>query len=97
MKKHVPSSCRDLTYLATIQDQPGWDLAKLQSAIQEKLAFLARSKGKPADYYTISGCIAGGEAGVDMADAFSEFLGVLSNGAREFQLLSAICCSRRDP
>jgi hypothetical protein len=37
----------------------------------------------------ISGCIAGGEAGVDLADAFSEYLGVLSNGARE--LLCCVC------
>jgi hypothetical protein len=89
MKTHVPHSCRDLTYLATIQDQPGWDMPELESAIKEKLSGIAKSKGRSADYYVISGCIAGGEAGVDLADAFSEYLGVLSNGARE--LLCCVC------
>lgn len=86
MKKHVPHSCRDLSYLSTIQDQPGWDLPKLESAIKEEISRIARSRGKESDYYTITGCIAGGEAGVDLADAFSEYLGVLSNGAREYSI-----------
>ena len=89
MKTHIPPSCRDLTYLSTIQDQPGWGLAKLESAIKEKLSIIATRKGKDAAYYKICGCIAGGEAGVDLADAFSEYLGVLSNGAREYILVAS--------
>ena len=84
MKKHIPPTCRDLTYLAMIQDQPGWDMAMLESAIKEQLSSIAKSKGKDSDYYAIAGCIAGGEAGVDLADAFSEHLGVLSNGASKW-------------
>jgi hypothetical protein len=83
MKTHVPQSCRDLTYLAKIQDQPGWTLQDLEKAVKDTAARLAKAKGRQEDFYTIAGCIAGGEAGVDLADAFSEHLGVLSNGARE--------------
>lgn len=64
-------------------------MPELESAIKGKLSGIAKSKGRSADYYVISGCIAGGEAGVDLADAFSEYLGVLSNGARE--LLCCVC------
>ena len=83
IKKHIPPSCRDLTYLSTIQDRPGWDMAKLELAVKEQLSSIAKSKGRDLDYYAITGCIAGGETGVDLADAFSEHLGVLSNGARK--------------
>ncbi len=60
----------------------GWDLKDLEKAVKAAAASAARKIGKDEDYYTIVGCIAGGEAGVDMADAFSEHLGVLSNGAK---------------
>ena len=84
MKKRIPPSCHDLTYLTTIQNQPGWGMAKLESAVKEQLSSIAKGEGKDSDYYTIVGCIAGGDSGVDLADAFSEHLGVLSNGARKF-------------
>jgi hypothetical protein len=87
MKSHVPHSCRDLTYLAQIQDRPGWTLADLEAAVRETAAQSARRRGRADDYYEIVGCIAGGEAGVDLADAFSEYLGVMSNGAREWRML----------
>mmetsp|Transcript_32066 Transcript_32066/g.65415 ORF Transcript_32066/g.65415 Transcript_32066/m.65415 type:complete len:694 (+) Transcript_32066:419-2500(+) len=82
MKTHVPVSCKDLTYLAQVQDVEGWNLKDLEKAVKEAAASAAIKIGKNRDFYTIVGCIAGGEAGVDMADAFSEYLGVLSNGAQ---------------
>ena len=92
MKSHIPHSCRDLKYLAQIQDRPGWTLADLEAAVREKASQLARLRGKTDDYYTMVGCITGGEAGVDLADAFSEYLGVLSNGTREFRHACSSCC-----
>ena len=82
MKTHVPVSCRDLTYLAEIDDLDPWSLDDLEKNIKQAASAAARKLGRPADYYTIVGCIAGGEAGVDMADLLSEKLGVLSNGAQ---------------
>jgi hypothetical protein len=80
MKTHVPPPAKDLTYLAEIDDVDPWSLDDLIYAIRMTCSFKARGSGKDDDYYVICGCIAGGEAGVDMADALSERLGVLSNG-----------------
>ncbi|KAL7527362.1 hypothetical protein ACHAXR_001915, partial [Thalassiosira sp. AJA248-18] len=82
MKTHVPPSCRDLTYLAQVDDLDPWSLDELIGAVKNAASKAAQKSGKPADYYTIAGCIAGGEAGVDMADLLSEKLGVLTNGAQ---------------
>eukprot|EP01082_Thalassiosira_pseudonana_P003715 g3607.t1.3.5e174189 g3607 g3607.t1 contig12:2413065-2415727(-) len=82
MKTHVPVSCRDLKYVAQVQDEEGWDLNDLEKAVKATAVSAANKIGRGEDYYTIVGCIAGGEAGVDVADAFSEHLGVLSNGAK---------------
>ena len=82
MKTHVPVSCRDLTYLAEIDDLDPWSLNDLLTNIHQTASSVATTAGRPSDYYTIVGCIAGGEAGVDMADLLSEKLGVLSNGAQ---------------
>jgi len=86
MKTHVPVSCRDLTYIAQVDDLPEWSLEDLAKAVKAAAADHAAQKlGKRSilgDYYTIVGCIAGGEAGVDMADLLSEHLGVMSNGAQ---------------
>ena len=78
---HVPLSCRDLTYVADVDDLPGWSLDDLVAAIERAAREHAVGIGQPRDYYTIGGCLAGGEAGVDMADLLSEKLGGLSNGA----------------
>lgn len=69
MKTHVPVSCADLRYHAELTQGDGASL--------EEMEMLARKAGEP---YEIIGCVAGGEAGVDFADEFSEHLGVLSNG-----------------
>lgn len=80
MKTHVPVSCKDLTYLAQVQDIEPWTLSDLENAVKDAAASAARNIFQDDDYFTIVGCIAGGEAGVDMADALSDHLGVLSNG-----------------
>ncbi|KAL7527822.1 hypothetical protein ACHAXR_007267 [Thalassiosira sp. AJA248-18] len=82
MKTHVPVSCRDLTYIAQVDDLDPWSLDNLIDAVKNEASRVAQESGKPTDYYTIAGCIAGGEAGVDMADLLSEKLGVLTNGAQ---------------
>lgn len=90
MKTHVPPPAKDVSYLAEIDDIEPWTLVELTSNIQTLLSLKASESDKPANYYTIVGCIAGGEAGVDMADALSEHIGVLSNGTQgDF-------CNRRD-
>lgn len=82
MKTHVPPPAKDLTYLAEIDDVEPWSLDDLIFAVKDAASKQARKAGRSDDYYAIAGCIAGGEAGVDMADALSERLGVLSNGTQ---------------
>lgn len=82
MKTHVPVSCRDLTYIAEVDDLDHWSLEDLETEVKKAASAAAVKANKPSDYYTIVGCIAGGEAGVDMADALSEKLGVLTNGTQ---------------
>ena len=87
MKTHIPLSCRDLTYIAQVDDLQPWSVQDLIDNIKAAASNYAISKGKETkggteSYYTISGCIAGGEAGVDMADLLSEQLGVLTNGTK---------------
>ncbi|CAJ1933147.1 unnamed protein product [Cylindrotheca closterium] len=74
MKTHVPQSVGTLEYLASIDepmDAPAGDEGLkmtgdlIQQAIKDK---------------TIHAVLAGGEAGVDLADALSEYLGLLTNG-----------------
>jgi len=79
---HIPISCRDLRYLAQIEDRPNWTLEDLVDTIRATLSSAATESGRAANHYAIGGCLAGGEAGVDVADALSERLGVLGNGAR---------------
>jgi biotin carboxylase len=67
MKTHVPQSCGKMSYLAEI-DEEG-DLKHTADAVKAA----AGDRG-------IAACLAGGEAGVDLADALSEFLGVRTNG-----------------
>jgi hypothetical protein len=82
MKKHVPRSCHDLTYIAEVEDVESWSLEDLIVAIMDAKSFKARGAGQTDDYYAIVGCIAGGDAGVDMASMLSERFEVLSNGAQ---------------
>lgn len=106
MKTHIPESCRDLTYIAQVDDIEPWTSDDLIVAVNSAASNHALTKlGRPADYYTIVACIAG-EAGVDMADLLSEKLGLLSNGTKgEFAMRrdkkvqasaissSCFCCS----
>ncbi|KAL7526907.1 hypothetical protein ACHAWF_001964, partial [Thalassiosira exigua] len=81
-------SCRDLEYVAQLDDLAPWTVDDLIANIQRTAADAAfrsgkcRSREDAAKYYEIVGCLAGGEAGVDMADVLSERLGVMSNGAK---------------
>jgi biotin carboxylase len=67
MKKHVPLSCRKLNYLAEVEESE--TLAKTSESIYEAVGSLR-----------VVACLAGGEAGVDLADALSEHIKVRSNG-----------------
>eukprot|EP00547_Thalassionema_nitzschioides_P005643 CAMPEP_0194216736 /NCGR_PEP_ID=MMETSP0156-20130528/19566_1 /TAXON_ID=33649 /ORGANISM="Thalassionema nitzschioides, Strain L26-B" /LENGTH=949 /DNA_ID=CAMNT_0038945567 /DNA_START=101 /DNA_END=2950 /DNA_ORIENTATION=- len=67
MKTHIPNSCSSLKYFL--------EMTQVES-LDETAANL-RSKLEP---HSIVACIAGGEAGVDVADALSENMGLMSNG-----------------
>lgn len=67
MKTHVPLSCTHLEYYAVVDEKVTLE--------QTKQAVL-----KAAGELHVIGCIAGGEAGVDLADALSESLEVSTNG-----------------
>lgn len=67
MKTHIPISCGKLNYKAIVEETG--TLSDTASAVR-----------KAAGGLRIVGCIAGGEAGVDLADALSEYLNVRSNG-----------------
>jgi len=67
MKTHIPISCGKLNYKTQV-DEVG------------SLIETAEAVKKAAGAFKIVGCIAGGEAGVDLADALSENLNVRSNG-----------------
>lgn len=66
MKTHVPYSCGKMEYFGQIDQQQDHETTLNELA-------------KLADDLTIVACLAGGEAGVDYADAFSEFLQEQSN------------------
>jgi biotin carboxylase len=68
MKKHIPLSCTSLTYHAEVTEP------KTGLADTEKLVI------KAAGTLRVVACIAGGEAGVDLADQLSERMNVRSNG-----------------
>lgn len=67
MKLHVPTSCGRMAYFAEVDEAES--LQETEKVLRETLGDIA-----------IVSCIAGGEAGVDFADAFSEHLGVPTNG-----------------
>eukprot|EP00584_Thalassiosira_punctigera_P015563 CAMPEP_0172548250 /NCGR_PEP_ID=MMETSP1067-20121228/17596_1 /TAXON_ID=265564 ORGANISM="Thalassiosira punctigera, Strain Tpunct2005C2" /NCGR_SAMPLE_ID=MMETSP1067 /ASSEMBLY_ACC=CAM_ASM_000444 /LENGTH=131 /DNA_ID=CAMNT_0013335449 /DNA_START=285 /DNA_END=677 /DNA_ORIENTATION=+ len=58
---HVPVSCRDLRYVAQIDDLDHWSLDDLVANIEREASKAARKMGKPDDYFNIAGCMAGGE------------------------------------
>ena len=69
MKTHVPISCGPLNYLTQMDEQ---------ATISDTVAAVKKMAGK----LRVVGCIAGGEAGVDLADALSEALKVRTNGTQ---------------
>lgn len=82
MKTHVPQSVGTIKYLASV-DEPSPTTSASASAsfssasLQATADLLTQAIGPDK---TITACLAGGEAGVDLADALSEFLGLLTNG-----------------
>ena len=70
MKTHVPLSCaKELKYVREIEEQE-----TLQLTLEEIERQAAEAN------LDIVACLAGGEAGVDVADVVSEAMGLLSNG-----------------
>lgn len=69
MKTHIPESCGYMDYFAEM-DQA------------ETVEMTERVLKEVANGHEIAACIAGGEAGVDFADVFSEHLGLVSNGTQ---------------
>jgi biotin carboxylase len=67
MKSHVPQSCGVLNWYAQLDE----------AKTMEETGALVRDAARDS---TLVAVIAGGEAGVDLADGLSEFLGVVSNG-----------------
>lgn len=66
-RSHVPVACKDLKYLAQVEEQA--TISKTAEAVK------AAAGGR-----TIAACIVGGESGVTLADKLSLELGVRSNG-----------------
>lgn len=69
IKAHVPNSCSDLVYDAELEEEE----------TIEATATLVLEEARQLSV-TIVACMCGGEAGVDLADALSEHLGLLTNG-----------------
>jgi len=67
MKTHVPLSVGKLTYMAEVTESQ--TVADTMTAVY-----------KAAGQYRVVACIAGGEAGVDLADALSERMELRTNG-----------------
>jgi biotin carboxylase len=70
MKTHVPNSCKGkLSYAAEVEQVGSLKVtADLMRGIAE------------SNQWTLVACVCGGEAGVDLADALSEELGLVTNG-----------------
>ena len=69
MKTHVPSAAKGLNYELVLDEQ---ETLEETAALVRKEACLAGLK--------IESVVCGGEAGVDLADALSEYMGFLTNG-----------------
>lgn len=67
MKTHVPVSCGSMNYFAEVEEA-------------ESLDETSKAVYKAAGQFRVVACLAGGEAGVDLADALSEKMNVRSNG-----------------
>jgi len=83
MKTHIPMSVQNLEYYAEVTEV-------------DTLNGTAAAVQKAAKSFRIVACLAGGEAGVDLADALSEKLGVRTNGTdipnrRDKKLQQELC------
>jgi len=67
MKTHVPISCGTLNY---------WDEIEEAESLDETMKVVYKAAGQ----LRVVACIAGGEAGVDLADVLSEKMNVRTNG-----------------
>ena len=67
MKTHVPLSCGVMKYFAEVTEE---------DSLESTVAAVYKAAGEKR----VVACIAGGEAGVDLADALSERLNVRTNG-----------------
>ena len=67
MKTHVPQSCGTLNWYVQLDE----------AKTLEETAKLVREAAQGTD---LVACIAGGEAGVDLADALSEYMQLRTNG-----------------
>lgn len=70
MKTHIPTACGAMSYLAEVTEPNEGGLAATQAAITKAI-------GTERQVIVV---LAGGEAGVDLADALSEYMGLLTNG-----------------
>lgn len=70
MKTHVPQSAGTMNYLVEVDEPKPNDVRGTAEACKK-----AVGHGKE-----IVACLAGGEAGVDLADALSEYMGLRTNG-----------------
>lgn len=76
MKTHVPLSCENLHYYAQVDEA---DTGTGGGDTLSETVARCKAAVEPAGKKIVA-CIAGGEAGVDLADALSERLGVRTNG-----------------
>jgi hypothetical protein len=70
MRQHIPRSCGPLNYIAQVEQM---------ETIEETAKACHAAAGQE---FKLHACLAGGEAGVDCADALSEYLGLISNGTK---------------
>ena len=70
MKTHIPTACGVLNYLVEVTEPNVGGLTATAAAVKEAVG---------SDKEVIA-CLAGGEAGVDLADSLSEHMGLLTNG-----------------
>ena len=83
MKSHIPKACGKLEYFAQM------DQLDTHEATMEKLKEVAEG-------HEVIACLAGGEAGVDYADAFSEYLASTSSSGQKILTNGTSIPNRRD-
>jgi hypothetical protein len=71
MKTHIPTSCGAMEYLAEVTEPNEGGLEATAQAVRTAIGETNKH---------VVACLAGGEAGVDLADALSEHMGLLTNG-----------------